>query len=334
VMVDGNASMYLGSPRMAEMVIGEKVTLEEMGGAKMHTSVSGCGDVLVPDERAALAWAKNYLSYLPQSCDQQPPRAAAAPVRADATPIAQVVIPDENKAFDMKRVIEAIIDQDSFLELKARFAKELITGFARIDGRVVGIVANQPKHLGGVLFVDSADKAARFIWLCDAFNVPLLYLADVPGFMIGTKVEKQGIIRAGAKMIAAVSEATVPKISVIVRKAYGAGLYAMCGPAFEPDACLALPTASIAVMGAQAAVNAVYYNRIQEKPEGPERDALVAELRAQYREDVELKKLASELVVDAVLPFEALRHELVQRYALYAERRVERPRKKHLVPPM
>ncbi len=152
----------------------------------------------------------------------------------------------------------------------------------------MGIVANQPKHLGGVLFVDSADKAARFIWLCDAFNMPLLFLADVPGFMIGTKVERQGIIRAGAKMIAAVSEATVPKLSVIVRKAYGAGLYAMCGPAFEPDACIALPTASIAVMGPQAAVNAVYYNKIQAVPEGPERDAFVARLRDEYRADVDL----------------------------------------------
>jgi acetyl-CoA carboxylase carboxyltransferase component len=188
--------------------------------------------------------------------------------------------------------------------------------------------------LGGVLFVDSADKAARFIWLCDAFHVPLLFLADVPGFMIGTKVERQGIIRAGAKMIAAVSEASVPKISVIVRKAYGAGLYAMCGPGFEPDACLALPTASIAVMGAQAAVNAVYYNRIQQAPEGPERERLVSELREEYRRDVDLKKLASELVVDAVLPFDALRGDLVRRFALYADRCVAGPDKKHIVPPM
>jgi acetyl-CoA carboxylase carboxyltransferase component len=334
VMVDGNASMYLGSPRMAEMVIGEKVTLEEMGGAKMHTSVSGCGDVLVKDEPSAIAWAKSYLGYLPQSCDEQPPEVAARAPRADAPSIADVVVPDENKAFDMKRVIDALVDEASFLEVKERFAKELITGFARIDGRVVGIVANQPKHLGGVLFVDSADKAARFIWLCDAFNVPLLFLADVPGFMIGTKVERQGIIRAGAKMIAAVSEASVPKISVIVRKAYGAGLYAMCGPGFEPDACLALPTASIAVMGAQAAVNAVYYNRIQQAPEGAERDRLVAELRDEYRRDVDLKKLASELVVDAVLPFAALRADLTARFALYANRSVVRPDKKHIVPPM
>ena len=335
VMVDGNASMYLGSPRMAEMVIGEKVSLEEMGGAKMHTSISGCGDVLARDERTAIAWARSYLGYLPANAEQAPPRAEAKAPRADAKPIAEVVVADENKAFDMKQVISAIVDDGSFFEIKERFAKELITGFARIDGRTVGVVANQPKHLGGVLFVDSADKAARFIWLCDAFNLPLLFLADVPGFMIGTKVERQGIIRAGAKMIAAVSEATVPKISVIVRKAYGAGLYAMCGPAFEPDACLALPTASIAVMGAQAAVNAVYYNRIQEAPEGAEREALVAELRAEYRRDVDLAKLASELVIDGVLPFDRLRAELAQRFASCGDRRASVVRKrKHIVPPM
>ena len=334
VMVEGNASMYLGSPRMAEMVIGEKVTLEEMGGARMHTEVSGCGDLLVKTEDEAIAFAQRYLSYLPSSFESQPPTAEPLAVADDAKAIAETVIADENKAFDMKQVIFALVDAGSFLELKPRFARELITGFARIDGRVVGVVANQPKHLGGVLFVDSADKAARFIWLCDAFNVPLLYLADVPGFMIGTKVERQGIIRAGAKMIAAVSEATVPKISVIVRKAYGAGLYAMCGPAFEPDACLALPTASIAVMGAQAAVNAVYYNKIQEVPAGPEREAFVEKLRAEYREDVNLTKLASELVVDEIVPSERLREELVRRFALYAQKSEPRPPKKHLVPPM
>jgi acetyl-CoA carboxylase carboxyltransferase component len=334
VMVDGNASMYLGSPRMAEMVIGEKVTLEEMGGAKMHTEVSGCGDLLVKTEDEAIAFAQRYLSYLPSSCEHEPPSAEPRAIAADAKPIAEVVLADENKAFDMKQVIAGLVDEHSFLELKPRFARELITGFARIEGRVVGIIANQPKHLGGVLFVDSADKAARFIWLCDAFNVPLLYLADVPGFMIGTKVERQGIIRAGAKMIAAVSEATVPKISVIVRKAYGAGLYAMCGPAFEPDACLALPTASIAVMGAQAAVNAVYYNKIQEIPAGPERDAFVEKLRSEYREDVNLTKLASELVVDQVVPATELRSELARRFELYADKSEARPPKKHLVPPM
>jgi acetyl-CoA carboxylase carboxyltransferase component len=213
-------------------------------------------------------------------------------------------------------VIAHIVDEGSEFEIKARYAKELITSFARIEGAPIGIVANQPKHLGGVLFADSANKAARFIDLCDAFGLPLLFLADVPGFMIGTKVERQGIIRAGAKMIASVSRATVPKLSVVVRKAYGAGLYAMCGPAFEPEACLALPTASIAVMGPQAAINAVHYNRIQEVAEGPDRDALVARLRAEYQQDIDLKKLASELVVDAVVSFDDVRTEVASRLRL------------------
>jgi acetyl-CoA carboxylase carboxyltransferase component len=334
VMVEGNASMYLGSPRMAEMVIGEKVTLEEMGGAKMHCSVSGCGDVLAKTEEDAIAWARRYIGYLPSHEGMAPPRAEPRAPKVSGKRIEDIVPVDENKAFDMMAVVNEIIDEGSWCEIKALFAKEILTGFARIDGRVVGIVANQPKWLGGVLFVDSADKAARFIWLCDAYNVPLLYLADVPGFMIGTKVERQGIIRAGAKMIAAVSEAVVPKVSVVVRKAYGAGLYAMCGPAFEPDACIALPTASIAVMGPSAAVNAVFYNKIQEVPAGPERDAFIAKLRDEYREDIDIMKLASDLVVDAVVPGSRLRAEIAARFVRYEQKFEARPKKKHLVPPV
>jgi acetyl-CoA carboxylase carboxyltransferase component len=334
VMVDKNASMYLGSPRMAEMVIGEKVTLEELGGARMHCAESGCGDVLVKTEEEAIAFAKRYLAMMPESCDALPPLAPARPAKPDQRPLESVIPADENKPFDMFAVIDAVADEGSFVEIKKLFAKEIITGFARIEGRAVGVVANQPKYKGGVLFVDSADKAARFIWLCDAFNVPLLYLADVPGFMIGTVVEKQGIIRAGAKMIAAVSEATVPKLSVIVRKAYGAGLYAMCGPAFEPDECIALPSASIAVMGPSAAVNAVYFNKIQAVPEGPERDALVQRLRAEYRADVDLVKLASEMVIDAIVPTADLRREVARRFERYAHKVEGRPKKKHLVPPV
>jgi len=334
VMVDGNASMYLGSPRMAEMVIGEKVTLEEMGGAKMHCSVSGCGDVLVKTEEDAIDWAKNYFGYLPSISSQKAPVREALPPKASGKKLSEIIPADENKPFDMMHVINEIIDAGSFCEIKKLFARELITGFARIGGKSVGIVANQPKWLGGVLFVDSADKAARFIWLCDAFNIPILYLADVPGFMIGTKVEKQGIIRAGAKMIAAVSEATVPKLSVIVRKAYGAGLYAMCGPAFEPDACIALASASIAVMGPQAAVNAVYYNKIQEVAEGDERKSYVTKLQEEYRADIDLMKLASELVVDAVVPGERLRDEILARFERAEGKRETRLTKKHLVPPV
>ena len=208
IMRDGNASMYLGSPRMAEMVIGEKVSLEEMGGARMHTGVSGCGHFLVKSDEEGIDLAKAYLAYFPSNWREAPP----ASVGQDASSEFPEIPADENKPFDMLELVDALVDSDSFLEVQKRWAKELVVGYARLDGRVIGIVANQPKQRGGVLFVDSADKAARFIWTCNAFNVPLLFLADVPGFMIGTQVERQGIIRAGAKMISAVSEATVPKI--------------------------------------------------------------------------------------------------------------------------
>ncbi len=334
VMVEGNASMYLGSPRMAEMVIGEKVTLEELGGARMHCSESGCGDVLVSTEEDAIRWAKSYLALMPSNNTERSPVIEGRPAKTPSDKLASLIPPDENKPFDIMTVVDTLIDEGSFVEIKKRFAKEIVTGLARIDGHVVGIVANQPKHKGGVLFVDSADKAARFIWLCDAFNIPLLYLADVPGFMIGTVVEKQGIIRAGAKMIAAVSEATVPKLSVIVRKAYGAGLYAMCGPAFEPDACIALPSASIAVMGPSAAVNAVYFNKIQAVPEGPERTALVDNLRAEYKKDIDLVRLASELVIDDIVQPENLRSEIIRRFSRLRSKHEVRPVKKHMVPPV
>ncbi|HEX2568109.1 MAG TPA: acyl-CoA carboxylase subunit beta [Polyangia bacterium] len=331
-MVDKNASMYLGSPRMAEMVIGEKVTLEEMGGARMHCEVSGCGDLLAKDERECIAKARDYLSYLPQRAGAEPQRAEPRPARPGHKRIDDIMPVNHNQAFDIVQVIEALVDEGSFFELKQRFAREVVTGFARLDGRVIGIVGSQPKWKGGVLFVDSADKAARFIWLCDAFDIPLLFLADVPGFMIGKAVERQGIIRHGAKTIAAVSEASVPKVCVVLRKAYGAGLYAMCGPGFAPDATIALPQASIAVMGPEAAVNAVYYNKIQEKPEA-ERAAYVAELRAQYREDIDIYKLAADLHVDAVVPGDALRMELIRRFSAYAVKREPRwPRKRPVTP--
>jgi acetyl-CoA carboxylase carboxyltransferase component len=333
-MVEGNASMYLGSPRMAEVVIGERVSLEDMGGARMHATVSGCGDNLCASDEEAIAAARRFLSYLPTNWLQPPPVVGARPPAAGTRAIRDVVPVEERRAYDMHEVIDALVDEESFFELKPLWAKELIVGFARIDGLPVGVVANNPMHLGGVLFVDSADKAARFIWLCDAFNVPLVFLADVPGFMIGSAVERQGIIRHGAKMITAVTEATVPKFSVIVRKAYGAGLYAMCGPAFDPDACLALPTAQIAVMGPDPAVNAVFYNRIQAIEDEQERAAFVAARRREYEEDVDLVHLAAELVVDAVVQPEDLRTELSRRLALAGGRVREDAGKRHGVPPV
>jgi len=319
IMVEGNASMYLGSPRMAEVVVGEKVSLEEMGGARMHCSVSGCGDVLVKTEEDAIAAARSYMSFMPSSW-RQPVADAASVVPAEDAPSIEETIPSEPAhGYDVQDVIRGLVDAGSFFEIKRLFARELVTGFARLDGRAIAVIASQPRFKGGVLFVDSADKAARFINCCDAFNIPLLFLADVPGFMIGTAVERQGIIRHGAKMIAALSQASVPKVCVILRKAYGAGLYAMCGPAFDPDCTLALPSAQIAVMGPEAAVNAVYYNRIQELPE-TERAGFVSRLQDEYREDIDIYRLADELIVDAVVSPSDLRGELVRRFAVYASR--------------
>jgi acetyl-CoA carboxylase carboxyltransferase component len=332
IMRDGNASMYLGSPRMAEMVIGEHVTLEQMGGARMHTAVSGVGHFLVASDQEGVELARRYLSYLGSSWRELPPDAPPRAPRGGS--IRELVPDDENKPFDMLALLEALVDEGSLLELQRRWAQELVVGFARLEGRVVGVVANQPRQRGGVLFVDSADKAARFIWTCNAFGVPLLFLADVPGFMIGTQVERQGIIRAGAKMISAVSEATVPKLSVIVRKAYGAGLYAMAGPAFEPDACLALPSAKIAVMGPEAAINAVFFNELQAIRDPGERARRTEQLRRDYAHEIDVLHLASELVVDAVVEPDDLRAELVRRFAASRPATPSRPTKRNAVTPV
>jgi acetyl-CoA carboxylase carboxyltransferase component len=332
MMVEGNASMYLGSPRMAEMVIGEQISLEDLGGARMHCSVSGCGDFLCKTEEEAIALCRDYLTYFPQHGEDVLPLAEAKSVAAKAKDIATLVPKDINSPFQMKDFIEALVDEGSFLEIKKLFAGELITGLARIEGRPVGIIANQPRVKGGVLFVDSADKATRFMTLCDAFGIPLIFLSDVPGFMIGSAVEKQGIIRHGAKMISAMASCSTPRFCVVVRKAYGAGLYAMSGPGFDPDATLALPTASIAVMGAEAAVNAVFANKIAEKPEA-ERAAYVQQLRDEYNEDIDLKKLAADLHVDAIIQPEELRRELSLRLSR-AKRRDVWPKKRRSVTPV
>jgi methylmalonyl-CoA decarboxylase subunit alpha len=333
IMVDKNSSMYLGSPRMAEMVIGENVTLEEMGGARMHCSVSGCGDVLAKNEEEAISIARNYLSYFPANFSEKPPVREAVDPKQLKKPLEELIPVNQNSPFNMHDLISGIIDEGSFFEIKKLFAGELITGLARMDGKPVGIIANQPRVKGGVLFHDSADKAAKFINLCDAFHIPLLFLVDVPGFMIGTKVERAGIIRHGAKMISAMAEASVPKISVIVRKAYGAGLYAMAGPAFEPDACLALPSASIAVMGPEAAVNAVYANKIAALPE-EERAAFIEQKREEYKEDIDIYNLASEMVIDGIIPANSLRKELVNRFEAYSSKYLIFSERKHPVYPV
>ena len=332
-MQEKNASMYLGSPRMAEEVIGEHVTLEEMGGARMHCEVSGCGDLCVPDDKAAIEAARAYLAYFPQNYREHPPAVEGRPAAYRGS-LAGLVPDEESKPFDVYALIAGIVDEESLFELKPDYAKEVVVGLARLEGRVIGVVANQPVHNGGVLFVDSSDKVARFVWLCDAFNIPLVFLADVPGFMIGSRVERQGIIRHGAKLITAVSETTVPKFCVVVRKAYGAGLYAMAGPGFEPDATLALPTARIAVMGPEPAVNAVYFNRIQAIEDPAEREAFVAEKRRQYEQDIDLLHLASENVVDAVVEPDDLRVELSRRLGQASNKDRFFSGRRHGVPPV
>ena len=335
IMVEGNASMYLGSPRMAEMVVGEKVSLEEMGGARMHCTVSGVGDVLVQDDAEAIEMAKLYFSYVPQNWRTPGPSYA---VESPSAPLTRTSVPErESQPFDVHEVIDGLVDDDSFFEIKALFAPELVIGLGRMNGETVGIVANNSMVKGGVLFTDSADKAARFIWLCDAYSIPLIYLADVPGFMIGSEVERGGIIRHGAKMVSAVSSATVPQFCVVVRKAYGAGLYAMGGPGFGPDATIALPTARIAVMGPEAAVNAVYANKIAEveAAEGVDaRDAFVAEKRREYEEDVDLERLAADLVIDQVVEPEDLRDELLHRLRYAAQRDRTFATKRRGIPPV
>ncbi|MEI6622464.1 MAG: acyl-CoA carboxylase subunit beta [Actinomycetes bacterium] len=332
IMVEGNASMYLGSDRMVEMVTGEKTTLEAMGGAKVHTSESGVGHVLAKTEQEALESVKRYLSYLPDNYLGRPPAGPA--VEPEYIDLRALVPDSERQAFDMRRYVRGLIDAGSFYEIHQRWAKELVVGFGRLDGEAVGIIANNPMFKGGVLFVDSADKAARFIQLCDAFNVPIIFLSDVPGFMVGSNVEKQGIIRHGAKLITAVCEATVPKICVVVRKAYGAGLYAMAGPGFAPDATIALPSAKIAVMGAEAAINAVYANKIAAIEDEQERAAFVAAKRQEYEEDIDIVRLASELVIDTIVEPEELRSELIRRIAAARNKNRDFSRRRHGVTPV
>jgi acetyl-CoA carboxylase carboxyltransferase component len=331
-MVDGNASMYLGSDRMVEMVTGEKTTLEAMGGAKVHCAESGVGHFLCKSEAEAIETIRRYLSFLPSNWQSMPPAVDA--VDGPDVDLGALIPASERQAFDARKLVRGLLDGGDYFEIQALWAREISVGLGRLAGHAIGVVANNSLHKGGVLFNDSADKATRFVQLCDAFNVPLLFLSDVPGFMVGSAVERQGIIRHGAKMITAIAEATVPKICVVVRKAYGAGLYAMSGPGFVPDATIALPTAKIAVMGAEAAVNAVYANKIAELPDDDARAGFVAARRAEYERDIDIVRLASELVVDAIIEPAGLRAELTARYAAAQGKDRHFSRRRHGVTPV
>lgn len=333
IMVREHATAYLGSPRLAEMVTGEQVTLEEMGGADMHCTVSGLGDVLVEDDAEGLNAIRVWLSFLPANWETPPPMAAPLAPRSGRT-LEEIVPLKESEVFDMEEFIESLVDEGSWFPYKELFAPEMLTGFARIEGRAVGLVGNQPQHMGGTIFPNSSDKAARFIWICNAYNIPIVFLADIAGYMIGTQVEREGIIRHGAKMVSAVSDCRVPRITVLVRKAYGGGYLAMSGAPMNPDAVIALPTARPALMGPDAAVNGIYYNQIQAIEDPDERQAFITKKRDEYAEDIDVFKIANENAVEAVVPSNDLRAELVRRLDLYSRRKMTRVERRQAVTPV
>ena len=331
-MVKGTSSMAIGGPYLVKSVVGEDVTEEQLGGSKVHTEISGCADMEVADDAACLAAVREYLSFFPLRCGEKPPRRASgdpADRRDDA--LLDVVPDNPRQAYDVRKVIASVVDDGKLFELKPRWARNLVTGLARIDGRSVGVVANNPMHLGGILDVNAADKAARFVNLCDAFEIPLVFLQDVPGFMVGTKVEKEGIIRHGAKMLYAVASATVPKLTVVLRKGYGAGYYVMNGRAYEPDALLAWPGAEISVMGAEGMV-AIAANKLLAQSDDPE--ALKEELAARIRPMIDIYRVAAHGYVDDVIDPRDTRPVLAHYLRLTEGKRVDRPHRKREISPV
>jgi len=329
VMVRGMSAMAIASPRMVRMVTGEEIDMQDLGGADVHAKYSSSADLVAEDEEHARELVADLITYLPDNSDEKPPRADPRPPTRAPEGLDEVVPAEPNRGYDMNDVIERIVDHDSLFELQPEFGSEILTAFARIDGRPVGIVANQPAQRAGAIFPDAAQKAAEFIWKCDAYSVPLLYLCDTPGFMAGSQVEKEGILEKGKKMIYATSSATVPKQCVVVRKAYGAGIYAMSGPAYDPESTIALPSGEIAIMGPEAAINAVYANRLADIDDEEERAEREAELREEFREEIDVHRMASDVVIDEIVPPSELREELVQRFAFYETVEKELPDKKH-----
>jgi acetyl-CoA carboxylase carboxyltransferase component len=331
-MVKGRGSMALAGPYLVKAVTGEDVSQEELGGSRVHCRKSGVADLEVASDEECVERIKQYLSFFPQNCEQPPPvRPATDPVDRMDEDLLDVLPESNRKPYDMYEVIRRIVDDGEWFDMKPQFAKTIITCFARMGGRSVGIVASQPKQLGGILENDSADKAARFINLCDAFGIPLLFLQDVPGFMVGSKVEQAGIIRHGAKMLYAVSRATVPKVTVVIRKAYGAGYYVMNGKAYEPDLIVAWPTAEISVMGAEGAVNIIMRKQV-EAADDPE--AKRAELVAGFQKIIDPYIAAGNAMVDDVIDPRETRPVVIRAFEMAATKRVERPWKRHGVMPV
>jgi acetyl-CoA carboxylase carboxyltransferase component len=331
-MVKGTSHMALGGPPLVKAVVGEDVTAEELGGSRVHCEMSGVGDLEVADDRACLQAIKDYLAFFPSHNREAPPRRAARdPVDRRDEALLTVVPDSPRRAYDVRRVIRAVVDDGDLFELKPAWARNIVVGLARLGGAPVGVVANQPMVLGGALDIDAADKAARFIMLCDAFNIPLVFLQDVPGFLVGSRVERAGIIRHGAKMLYAVSEATVPKLTVVLRKAYGAGYFVMCGRAFEPDLIVAWPTAEISVMGPEGGTNIVFRKEIAAAADpGQERARRVEQFRALIDPAV----AAGSALIDDLIDPRDTRPTLVRALEMARTKTVDRPWRKHGVMPV
>jgi acetyl-CoA carboxylase carboxyltransferase component len=331
-MVVGQGAMALAGPHLTKAVTGEDISMEDLGGAKVHCRKSGVGDLEVADDHECIEAVKTYLSYFPANCEEKPPlRESSDPDDRMSEKLLDIVPESSRQPYDMYELIREIVDDGIYFDIKPKFAKTLITCLARFGGQPVGIVANQPKQLGGILENDSADKAARFINLCDAFNIPLVFLQDVPGFMVGSKVEHAGIIRHGAKMLYAVSRATVPKITVVVRKAYGAGYYVMCGKAYEPDLIVAWPTAEISVMGPEGAVNIIGRSAI-EASDDPEKTR--AAMLAEVKKNIDPYIAAGNAVIDDVIDPRETRPTIINGLRMAADKRIDRPWRKHGVMPV
>ena len=331
-MVVGQGAMALAGPHLTKAVTGEDISMEELGGARVHCRKSGVGDLEVADDAECIQAVKSYLSFFPANCEETPPiRPTDDPDDRMSERLLDIVPESSRHPYDMYELIREIVDDGEIFDIKPKWAKTIITCFARFGGQPVGIVANQPKQLGGILENDSADKAARFINLCDAFSIPLVFLQDVPGFMVGSKVEHAGIIRHGAKMLYAVSRATVPKITVVVRKAYGAGYYVMNGKAYEPDLIVAWPTAEISVMGPEGAVNIIGRSAI-EASEDPEatRQAMVDEVKS----IIDPYIAARNALIDDIIDPRETRPTIIRGLRMARGKRVERPWKKHGVMPV
>src|SRR3954468_910391 len=334
-MVKGSSSMALAGRHLVRAATGEDVSEEEMGGSAVHNKISGVADLEVADDHECLAIVRRYLSFFPSHNQEDPPvRGTSDPVDRRVEELYDIVPTAPRRAYDVRKVIQAGVDDGEFFPMKPDWAKNIVTGFARIGGEPVGILANQPMVLGGALDVNSADKAARFTWLCDAFNIPLVFLMDVPGFIVGSAVEKQGIIRHGAKMLFAISEATVPKITVVLRKAYGAGYFVMNGTAYEADYIVAWPTAEISVMGPDGAVNIIYRKQLEELPEGDERTDQRLEYAEEIRKTIDPYIAAGHAQVDDVIDPAETRSAIWKGLQVSKGKTITRPWRKHGVLPV